>query len=149
MYVSQFSLPEFSVPMPVTWCALLPQVVVGANNKGAVKLVNSAFWGPTAQIAKVDGSGTVTFSQCHFDAWDTHHSHNGTIFHNGTAAIQQLGGTMIVTQSEFTQGGNPTHFLVGSNARKTIISENIVEGKLQLHNDGKGKLIVVNNADDS
>ena len=44
-------------------------VVVGPKNEGAVKFVNSAFWGPAAGIASTDGQGTVTFSQCHFDSW--------------------------------------------------------------------------------
>ena len=58
---------------------------------------------------KVAGTGTVTFSQCHFDAWDSHKNHNDTVFHNGTAAIRQFGGTLIVSQSEFTQVfDNPT-----------------------------------------
>ena len=135
-------------------CKAPSQVVVGAKNNGAVKLVNSAFWGPTAQIAKVDGKGTVTFSQCHFDSWDNY-VHNKTRVHNGTAAIQQFGGTLIVTQSEFTMSANsdkphqPNHFWLGPNARKTIISENIITGKLSVANEGKGKTIVVNNADDS
>lgn len=130
------------------------QLVVSAQNNGAVKLVNSAFWGPTAQIAKVDGKGTVTFSQCHFDSWDNY-IHNGTRVHSGTAAIQQFGGTLIVTQSEFTMGANqdkphaPGHFWVGPRAKKTIISENIITGTLAVVNEGKGKTIIANNADDS
>ena len=81
--------------------------------------------------------------------------HNKTRVHNGTAAIQQFGGTLIVTQSEFTMSANsdkphqPNHFWLGPNARKTIISENIITGKLSVANEGKGKTIVVNNADDS
>jgi hypothetical protein len=130
------------------------QVVVSSQNKGAVKLVNSAFWGPSAQIAKIDGKGTVTFSQCHFDSWDNYWI-NKTRRHNGTAAIQQYGGSLIVTQSEFTmdanydQPNNPVHFWLGPNAQKTIVSENMIKGKLSIENHGKGKTIVVNNADDS
>lgn len=136
-------------------CTDPSQVVVGNRNNGAVKFVNSAFWGPTSQIAKLDGKGTTTFSQCHFDSWDNHNLPNKTYVHNGTAAIQQYGGKLIVTQSEFSMGGdgenyNPSHVWLGSNAGKTIISENVVKGKLSVEkNGGKGKVIVVNNADDS
>ena len=135
-------------------CKSPSQVVVSKNNNGAVKFVNSAFWGPTAQIAKVDGKGTVTFSQCHFDSWDNHIA-NQTYRHNNTAAIQQYGGTMIVTQSEFTMAPGsdgsykPNHFWLGPASDKTIISENIVKGTLSLKNEGKGKLVLANNADDS
>jgi hypothetical protein len=134
-------------------CANPSQVVVGKQNKGAVKFVNSAFWGPTAQIAQVDGEGTVTFSQCHFDSWDNYIGANGTRVHKGTAAINQHGGTLIVSQSEFTMApqktSSPAHVWLGPNAQKTIISENIVKGVLKVENEGKGKTVVVNNVDDS
>ena len=131
------------------------QVVVGPNNNGAVKFVNSAFWGPTSSIGIIDGKGTTTFSQCHFDSWDNFPGPNKTRLHNGTAAIQQYGGKLIVTQSEFSMQGHGdggkllNHFWLGPNVQKTIVSENIVKGVLSVENKGKGKMIVVNNADDS
>lgn len=107
-------------------------------------------------------TGTVTFSQCHFDAWDTHQTPNMTKFHNGTAAIRQFGGTLQVAQSEFRQGFGsdwdpehpvkslkPNHFWLGPQAKKTIITENIIKGVLSVENEGHGKVIVANNADDS
>lgn len=129
-------------------------LVVAKGNVGAVKFVNSAFWGPAATIAKTDGVGTVTFSQCHFDAWDNHVTPDGKGHQaDGTAAIQQLGGTLIVSESEFTHlsggGHNTTHLLVGAAAKKTIMQANIIKGVLGVVNHGKGKLIVNNNADDS
>lgn len=42
------------------------EVVVGAANIGAVRFVNSAFWGPANRIAALEGSGTVGFSDCTF-----------------------------------------------------------------------------------
>ena len=46
---------------------------------------------PAAQIAVTAGVGTVSFSQCHFDAWDKHVSPDGKSFvSNGTAAITQV-----------------------------------------------------------
>jgi len=39
------------------------QIVISKNNNGAIKFVNSAFWGPTTSIAEIDGKGTITFSQ--------------------------------------------------------------------------------------
>ena len=32
----------------------------------------SAFWGPAARVARTEGTGTVSFTQCHFDSWDCH-----------------------------------------------------------------------------
>ena len=135
-------------------CDKPSQVIVGEENRGAIKFVNSAFWGPSAQIAEVDGQGTVTFSQCHFDSWDNYIGPNGTRVHNGTAAINQLGGTLIVTQSDFTmiqshKPNVPAHVRLGQAAKKTIVSENIVKGVLKVEKEGKGKVVVVNNLDDS
>jgi len=129
-------------------------VVVGPKNKGAVKFVNSAFWGPAVQVAETAGTGTVTFSQCHFDAWDNHVSVDGKSFeHNGTAAIDQLSGSLIVTTSEFTGGfanKDRTHVRVGAAATKTIITNNIITGTLNVaRTSAKTKIIVNSNADDS
>jgi hypothetical protein len=45
-------------------------VEVGTNNTGSVRFVNSAFWGPCFQIARIAGKGTVGFSDCTFCQWD-------------------------------------------------------------------------------
>jgi len=124
------------------------QVVVGPANVGAVKFVNSAFWGPTAQIARTDGKGAVTFSQCHFENWDNHLDPTGTKYlHNGTAAIQQLGGSLVVTDCDFSAG--KTQIQIGPFANKSIITNNLVTGILDIENQSKGKVIIANNADDS
>jgi hypothetical protein len=44
-------------------------IEVAAANTGVVRLSNSAFWGPCNQIAKIDGNGTVGFSDCTFVQW--------------------------------------------------------------------------------
>lgn len=43
------------------------QVVTTASNVGAVRFVNSAFWGPSNQIASIDGTGSVGFNGCIFN----------------------------------------------------------------------------------
>ena len=45
-------------------------VRVGQTNSGSVRFVNCAFWGPCNQIAKIEGRGTVGFSDCTFVQWD-------------------------------------------------------------------------------
>ena len=48
------------------------QVVVSGTNKGAVRFVNSAFWGRSNQIASINGTSTAStgFDSCIFNAWD-------------------------------------------------------------------------------
>jgi len=120
-------------------------VQVEATNHGAVKFVNSAFWGPAGQVAQVDGKGTVTFSQCHFDAWDRHEK-NGTYVTMGTPAISQVGGNLIVSNVDFTQGGKNTHLQI-ENGSKTIFTGNIIEGPMVIQGTASVKHIVANNAD--
>ena len=72
--------------------------------------------------------------------------------HKGTPAIDQLGGTLIVATNEFTNKGellDKHHIAVGAAAKKTIVTGNVIAGKLSVTNAGKGKLIVTDNADDS
>ena len=53
-----------------TWCPsctqLNRQVVVNAGTQGPVRFVNSAFWGPSHQIAVSDSSSTLGFSDSTF-----------------------------------------------------------------------------------
>ena len=73
------------VPIPPLRLPSLPshrcyQWMTGPGNQGAVKFANSAFWGPASQIAVTGGTGTVSFTQCHFDSWDHQVSPGGKGF---------------------------------------------------------------------
>lgn len=98
----------------------------------------------------------MSFSQCHFDNWDMHPTTNRQTpyIRKGTPAISQLGGTLLLNGNEFTgHMPKPNHLNVGTNATKTIVTSNIIEGvlKIEQQNEGtpKTKLIIANNADDS
>lgn len=69
------------------------QVVVTASNAGAVRFVNSAFWGPSNQIAQIDGTGSVGFDQCIFNQWDA--------VNQNRSAIQANSGNVFVRGCEF------------------------------------------------
>lgn len=159
-------------------------VVVTANNNGAVKFVNSAFWGPASEIAQVDGKGTVTFSQCHFDAWDRHLKNGecltqkvflvvavsttslliyitctvdcvdlfemesvGTYITQGTPAISQLGGNLIVALSDFSQPGDSQTHLSIQGGVKTIFTNNVINGPMGIDGKATKQHIVTGNAD--
>jgi len=121
-------------------------VIVKSTNNGAVKFVNSAFWGPASQVAEVDGAGTVTFSQCHFDAWDRHLK-NGSYVTEGTPAISQLGGNLIVSLSDFTQGGDSQTHLSISGGQKAIFTNNVIVDTMGIDGKATKQHIVNNNAD--
>jgi len=101
------------------------EVVVGANNTGKVQFVNTAFWGPGHQIAKIYGTGTVGFIGCTFCQW------NGD--NTGRYAVQAYGGSLIIEGSEFQQ--NAPQVLLNGVARAVIVG-NLITGEIQINNQG-------------
>jgi hypothetical protein len=45
------------------------ELIVSPTNKGSVRLVNCAFWGPSDHNAIIEGKGFVSFSDCYFSSW--------------------------------------------------------------------------------
>lgn len=66
----QITNGEFTAFIDRHWCSVCSdeptQVVVAKTNTGAVRFVNSAFWGPAVQVARLYGSATVGFTDCTF-----------------------------------------------------------------------------------
>jgi hypothetical protein len=106
-------------------------VVVSESNRGSVRFVNSAFWGPCNQNARIKGTGTVGFSDCIFVQWDRNNE--------GRAAIQAESGTVLVRGCDF--GALAPQVSIGEKVSRAIISENTVKGKVQIINKGKNTYI--------
>ena len=89
------------------------QVVVTKDNTGPVKFVDSSFWGPTSQIAMVDGSCTVTFDSCEFVQWDEQ-------VKDGRGAIRVVGSSsLILNGNHFNQ--NKRQVELGENAKRLVM----------------------------
>ncbi len=71
-------------------------VVVKAPHSGVVQFVNCAFWGPAYQIARIAGSGDVTFQSCNFVDWG--HGATGSPV---PSAIEVYGGHVSIQNSLF------------------------------------------------
>jgi hypothetical protein len=115
------------------------------GNEGAVKFITSSFWGPASAVAIADGIGTVSFTECHFDSWDHHLNANGSAYEqNGSPAVEQIGGTLILSGNEFRQVGSQLSIADGGPFTKTIVAENIIKGPLKIINDANklAKVIV-------
>ncbi|KAA6330910.1 hypothetical protein EZS27_020435 [termite gut metagenome] len=106
-------------------------VVVSESNRGNVRFVNSAFWGPCNQNARIKGTGTVGFSDCIFVQWDRNNE--------GRAAIQAESGTVLVRGCDF--GTLAPQVSIGEKVSRAIVSENTVKGKVQIINKGKNTYI--------
>lgn len=111
-------------------------VDVKATNRGSVRFVNCAFWGPCRQIAKIAGKGTVGFSDCTFVQWD-HPSEK-------RAAIQADGGSLIVRGCEFQE--NKNHIRLGESVQRAVITGNLFTGPPRVDNQSKGQVVIADNA---
>jgi hypothetical protein len=111
-------------------------VEVGSANKGVVRISNSAFWGPCNQIAKIDGQGTVGFSDCTFVQWGKE---------GDRAAIQAASGSILIQGCEFRQ--NKQHILLGKGVDRAVVTGNLFSGPAKIQNDsGKDAQIGFNAA---
>jgi len=111
--------------------------VVSSTNTGAVRFVNTAFWGPSNQIARIYGSGTVGFGDCTFSAWDA--------VKQGRYAIQVHGtGNVLVRGCDFQQDGNQVS-MDGTVSRAVIVG-NIITGSERISDGGVKALQVGLNA---
>lgn len=111
---------------------------VSTNNTGSVRFVNSAFWGPCNQIARIAGSGTVGFSDCTFVQWDRKRE--------GRHALQIESGNVIVRGCEFQE--NKPQISLGENVRRAVITDNLIKGRLTIANQSKGSVVLNDNASD-
>ena len=105
-------------------------IKVEKTNTGSVRFVNCAFWGPSNQIAKIAGTGTVGFSDCTLVQWG---GKDGS-----RHAIQVQSGTVLIRGCEFQQ--NRPHILLGKKVSRAIIAENIFEGPKRISNQSQGSV---------
>jgi len=113
-------------------------VRVSTNNTGAVRFVNSSFWGPCNQIAKIAGRGTVGFSDCTFVQWDRNKE--------GRHALQVEGGSLIVRGCDFQE--NKPQIELGESVRRAVITDNLIRGKQRVSNNSRGNVVLRDNAND-
>jgi len=99
-------------------------VEVRSTNKGVLRISNSAFWGPCNQIAKIDGQGTVGFSDCTFVQWGKE---------GPRAAVQAVAGSVMIQGCEFRQ--NKPHILLGKGVARAVITSNLFTGPSQIQNE--------------
>jgi len=96
----------------------MAQAVVSPTNKGPVKFSSCGFWarGATTNQAVIDGSGTTTFTACHFASWARKPGAEEA------ACILVKGGSVIVNGCEF----------FADRGRRTDIHELADGGKRQI-----------------
>jgi hypothetical protein len=113
-------------------------VRVSASNTGVVRFVNCAYWGPCNEIAMIDGTGTVGFSDCTFVQWGGKK--------RDRAAIQAKGGTVMVQNCTFREDAPQVKLDAG--LRRAIVTGNVLTGATRIENHASNA-IVENNLGDS
>jgi hypothetical protein len=111
-------------------------VRVRGSNRGSVRFVNCAFWGPCNQIAQLAGNGTTGFSDCTFVQWD--HKREGR------AALQVSEGTVLVRGCEFRE--DKPQIQLGPGVKRAVITDNIFTGKARVTNAAGARAVVANNS---
>jgi hypothetical protein len=110
-------------------------IEVKETNKGSVRFVNCAYWGPCNQIARIAGSGTVGFSDCTFVQWGGKEKTR--------AALQAQSGTILVRGCEFRQ--DQPQIDLGKDVARALITENVFTGPERINNQSQGKVQIGQN----
>lgn len=106
------------------------EIIVGPENSGTVQFSNCAFWGPANQIARIEGSGLVSFMQCNFVRWD--HAEKKL------PAIEANGGSLSVQNCYFRHSGKQIR--LGPDLQSAIIRGNQMTGEIDVDNQSKGSV---------
>ncbi len=110
-------------------------VRVAPTHSGTVRFVNCAYWGPNRQIAVIEGSGTVGFSDCTFMQWDKDRE--------GRSAIQARGGTVLVRGCEFRDDRPQVE--IGEGVRRAVVTDNVMTGEVRITNRSSGAVQISGN----
>jgi hypothetical protein len=108
------------------------EVVIAPSNTGLVQFNNCAFWGPADRIASLGGTGTSSFSQCHFMHWDSRRQ--------GHEAIDCQAGSLTVSGCRFST--DAPGIRLGPQVRTAAIFGNTFGSGVQVIDDSTGDVQV-------
>jgi Pectate lyase superfamily protein len=101
------------------------QVVVSASNTGAVRITNSAFWGPSHANVRVYG-GDVSIQNSVFTTWDAANT--------GRHSVEVYGGSIQLIGNDWQ--ANLPQVSVGESAARAVIVGNLLVGEPQFQVNG-------------
>ncbi len=106
------------------------EIVVKDTHTGVVQFSNCSYWGSSDQIARIAGTGQVSFNGCNFLGWDRKA--------NKIPAIELFGGDLIVNGCNF-RGAGPQVALRGK-SRSAVVTSNRFGGPLAIANPVNAQL---------
>ncbi len=115
---------------------IMGTVIVGPENRGPVKLVNSGFWTINTTNEQVinDGSGTVTLSACHFANW--------AVADREAPCIRINNGAAILQGCDF-MNANKNQIVVGKEARGVSVTGCRLRGGVKIDDQSKDAEVVL------
>ena len=111
---------------------------VTESNRGVVRFANCAFWGPAHRIGVIEGTGTVGFTDCNFEAWG---QDDGP-----TEAFLVKGGSFQLRGSLFHR--DLPQVTLEEGVERAIITENLISGEERIDNRAAGNVVIQNNVSD-
>lgn len=108
------------------------EVVVRESHAGVVQFSNCSYWGPAHQIARIAGTGTVSFNGCNFVHWDYQKK--------DAPAIEVFGGNLIVNACNFMT--DSPQVTLRDKAQSAIVTANRMTGPLRVTNRSAANLQV-------
>jgi hypothetical protein len=112
-------------------------IEVADTNRGSIRFVNCACWGPCNQIARIAGTGTVGLSDCTFVQWGGKEGNR--------PAIDARSGAVLIRGCEFRQ--DRPQVRLGANVSRAVVAENVFAGPERITNESKGNVQIGLNAD--
>lgn len=112
-------------------------VVVKDTCAGDVSLQNCAFWGPSRQILRAEGRGTVTLTGCNLREWASRGEER--------PALEALAGQIIVQGSNFAKAA--PHVLLGEGLLAATITGCRFAGEARIENRSAGSVAIGLNAE--
>ncbi len=112
-------------------------IVVSPTCAGSIRLVNCAFWGPSARLARLEGSGSVAFAECYFE------NSSPAPPEGPHPLLEVLAGRVQVRGCTFATPQPGVH--LGPEVRHAIISENNGPAGVTVINEAGDRAIIANN----
>jgi hypothetical protein len=129
---------------------LYGDIVVAPTNNGMVRFTGCGLFGSIdgmrgTALAKIAGTGRVSFDNCHFYCIDpdSRNAENMIVVDSGRIAIQNS----VFINSRNTEGvnSNPVPIVLGPEVRAAIITGNEFYGAARIVNNAKGQVVIDNN----
>ena len=108
------------------------EIVTPPEFNGRLLFQNCAFWGPAKNIARLQGTGTTSFQSCNFRHWG--------YIDPPQPAIDCLGGSLIVTGSQFSEACMKVH--LAEKVEKAIFTNNMGAGVAGVLNESTGRVLL-------